>query len=691
MQYEKLFSEGQIGSAKLKNRVAMSPMVMGTGTPSGIPSEQMMTYYEARAKGGAGLIITEATRVEDRTGALHPLQLAMSHDYHIAPFSKMVERIHQHGAKIFVQLHHPGRQNYSLLMETINISQPIGKLWHGYWDVFFKVAGFNETLEKSGLLPAVVAPSNVPCQLQNQKTRALRHHEIKKIISAFGDAALRVKKSGADGIELHGAHGYLIQQFLSPHTNRRTDEYGGSFENRMRFISEIIAGIRQKCGNDFPLTVRLSVDEFYDKIGKPEQGLHLEDGVKIAQALEKLGVDALNISSATYETKNYWLEPVTFDIGWRSYLAETIKKAVSIPVLAANNIRTPKQAEAQLQNSVQDFICLGRPLLADPDWAKKAQAEKSEDITHCISCLWCFESMLSGGFKGVSGECAVNPRTCREYEIPEEPVKNGNKRTIVIIGTGPAGLMAAKVLSQRDFNTVVLEKNDKSGGQLLLGNQPPKKEKISWCFEDLQRDTEKNGTEFHFNTVATIEKINKYKPYAVFLASGAREIVPNLPGVHNENVYCVSDILSGKISLENKDIAVIGSGMTGLETAEFLADKGNEVTVFEMAEILAPGVYHQHLDDILPKLRNYDVKMLTSRQLMAIDTDEIIIQNTKTKYEYKFEVDAVVLSIGVCPENTLAKDLKQHFKHVAIVGDAQQIGRIAEATHSAFDKAINLE
>ena len=440
-QYEKLFSEGQIGTVQLKNRVVMSPMVLGTGGLDGTPGEQMMQYYEERAKGGVGLIITEATRVDEKHGPLAPRQLAMSKDRHIEPFAKMVKRIHRHGAKVFCQLHHPGRQNLSLLVGTWRLSEAIGRHWHGYWDIFFKVAQHADMVEKTGLLPPVVAPSPVPCRLQKQKTRALKTAEIKELVREFGAAAKRVQLAGADGVELHGAHGYLIQEFLSPYTNRRTDEYGGSFDNRMRFITEIIAEIRRQCGADFPIIARISVDEFYREIGDPaDEGITLDEGIRIAKRLEECGIDAIDVSSATYETMNYWLEPTSFQTGWRSYLAKTVKQNVSIPVLAANLIRSPEQAEQQLKEGIQDFISLGRPLLADPDWANKAKAGRPEEIRRCICCLWCFESMLDGAVRNRPGQCAVNPRTCREVGIPKEPKKDGDGRIVAIVGAGVSGV-----------------------------------------------------------------------------------------------------------------------------------------------------------------------------------------------------------------------------------------------------------
>lgn len=691
MPYETLFSPANIGNVTIKNRVVMAPMVMGTGAPDGTPTEQMKCYYEERAKGGVGLIITEATRVDDATGVLAPRQLAMSRDKHIEPFAQMVKRVHKHGTKIFCQLHHPGRQNYSILVGTSNISQAIGSVWRGYWKLFFQLAQMNAMLEKTGLLLPVVGPSAVPCRHQKQKTRALKLKEIKKIIQEFGDAAYRVKQAGADGVELHGAHGYLIQQFLSPYTNRRTDEYGGSFENRMRFLEEIIGDIRQKCGKDFPLVVRLTVEEFYDKIDKEDHGLHLPEGVRIAKWLEQLGVDALDISSASYETMNYWLEPVTFAPGWRAYLAKAVKDAVDIPVLAANLVRSPEQAEQQLRDGVQDFISLARPLLADSAWANKAQAGRPQDIKRCIQCLWCFESMLDKAWCGKAGECAVNPRTCSEVKYPEKPNAVGEGRVVAVVGAGPAGLMAAETLAKRGFRPVVLEKEAQAGGQVTLAAQPPDKEKLFWCIADLKHTVEALGVEIRYNTAATPELLQEMNPYAIFIATGGKSLMPKIPGVEAAHVHTVEQVLCNEVDLRDKRVAVIGSGLTGLETAEFLCAKGNEVTVVEMAPTLAPGAYHQHVEDILPRLQQYGVAFQTGQKLVEIGQQSITLKNCQTQEQTKAEADAVVLAVGVCACNELYQWAKQRYRHTYAVGDAKSIGKIANATRAAYHAAMALE
>ena len=327
MQYKKLFTPGKIGNVEIKNRIVMPPMMLGFGQMDGTPTKEMMDYYEERAIGGCGLIVTEITRVNDFSGASAFAQLAISHDYHIAPLKEMIDRIHRHGAKMFIQLHHPGRQNIGLMMGTVPLSIAMERIMGKAYDrMFYKVAPFGKKLMEKDLVLKTWAPSKSPrAYSAESKNREMSVHEIKKIIQQFVDGAVRAKKAGADGVELHAAHGYLIQQFLSPYTNHRTDAYGGSLENRMRFLLEILQGIKSACGKDFPVIVRLTVDECYKEIGREGVGYTLDEGVQMAKALDKAGVDAIDVSSASYDTYNYWLEPTSFDPGWRKYMAATVK------------------------------------------------------------------------------------------------------------------------------------------------------------------------------------------------------------------------------------------------------------------------------------------------------------------------------------------------------------------------------
>lgn len=691
MLYEMLFSPLNIGQVTIKNRVVMAPMLMGFGTFDGTPTHRLMDYYEERAKGGAGLIITEITRVDDKNGAAAFSQLGMSKDYQIAPMKEMVDRIHKHGAKIFVQLHHPGRQNMGLLVGTVPLSIFLERFLPFYSKMLYKIVPAGKLLLKYHLVPRVLSPSK--CErsyFSDGINRTMRKGEIEKLIGQFANAAQRAKKSGADGVELHAAHGYLIQQFISPITNKRNDEYGGSLENRMRFLTEIIRRIRRKCGSDFPIVVRLSVDECYDKIGKPGKGYGLDEGIQIAKLLEQKGIDAIDISSAAYDTFNYWLEPPSFECGWRAYMAKAVKSEVSIPVIAANLIRSPEQAEKQLQDCTQDFISLGRPMLSDPYWVKKVSDGNEKSVKRCICCLYCIESMHSNAFKGSHGRCSVNPTLGRENE---QLKINGKGKTVVIAGAGPGGLTAAEMLAKRGFETIVLEQSSKVGGQIMLAENIPHKEKILWCVDDLYHAAVAAGAQIKLNTKADKESIAGYAPYAVIIATGGNAIKPKtIQGVGLPNVCTVTEVLNGKVIITGKQVAVIGSGMTGLETAELLAQQGNKVYVVEMAKSIAPGTWMQHRDDILPRLEEKGVEALTSKKLTAIHRNFITLESTGfQKDQSQLQCEQVVLSIGVSSQNSLYQELSPIYKNLLLIGDACKTGRIADATASAYEAVLTVE
>ena len=693
MKYDMLFTPMNIGKCEIKNRIVMAPMHLGLGGIDGKVTERLMDYYEERAKGGTGLIIMEITRVNDITGASCFAQPGVSHDYQIKPLSEMAERLHKHGAKFFVQLHHAGRQNVGLMVGTLPACVALNRAIPNFEKLLYSVTPtVGKKMIDNNIVPPSAGPSKAPAAyFAGGYVRGLTKREVKGLIRDFIEGAKRVQKAGCDGVELHAAHGYLLQQFLSPYTNRRKDEYGGSLENRMRFILEIIAGIKEECGKDFPVVVRLSVDECYDKIGHPERGYNLEEGVRMAKRFEEAGVDAIDVSCAGYDTYNYWLEPISFEPGWRKYMAKAVKDAVSIPVIAANLIRSPKQAEEQLIEGTQDFVSLGRPHIADPHWAEKVQNGKEKDIKRCICCLNCIETMTENAFLGTHAKCSVNPCIGREKKTNALKV-NGDSRVVAVVGAGVAGLTCAEVLGKRGFKPIVIEKEKKVGGQLNLANKPPKKDKISWAYEDLYNAAKKAGAEFIFGQEATPEYVNTLKPYAVIIATGAAPISPRFDGEYNPANVCTTDkILLGKVRPKGKKVAVIGSGMTGLETSQMLAENGNDVTVIEMADTVAPGTWMQHTDDIVPELEKLGVKIKTSEKLVRIMDGYIETKGTKTLAISRTDADIVVLALGV---RSVKKDVdvyRNYGRKVYVVGDALKTGKIATATESAFDVAFNLE
>ena len=675
MSYDMLFSPMKIGNVEIKNRIVMAPMCMGFGQYNGCATETMMDYYEERAKGGVGLIFTEITRINDITGASSFGQLGMSHDYQIPALREMADRIHKHNCKIMVELHHPGRQNLGLMIGTVPICNIGSKLMGNLYTKILTQAVIpqGKKLQDKHIVPRTVAPSKCErSKMSDSVNRELSVNEIKRIICQFIEGAVRVKKAGCDGVELHAAHGYLIQQFLSPNTNKRTDQYGGSLENRMRFLLEIIDGIRSNCGKDFPIVVRLTVDEMYSEIGQNGKGYNLEEGIKMAKILSDKGIDAIDVSSAAYDTFNYWLEPTTFTPGWRKYLASEVKKVVDIPVIAANLIRSPKQAEMQLEEGTQDFISLGRPLIADPHWPNKVKSGNENLIKRCVCCLYCFESMMKGAYKYTHGNCSVNPFVGRENVSLKQ---NGNGRKVLIIGAGCAGLTAAELLSKRGFDVTVLEKESKQGGQLNLASKPPHKEKINWVCEDLLSNAINSGAKVLFDIKADKDIIASYSPEIVITATGGNAIHPK--SFNGDNVVTVTQILNGDIDISNKKVAVIGSGMTGLETSELLVSKGNKVTVVEMADKIAPGAWFQQLDDALPVLEKAGTEFLTSHKLLSVSSSGIELENLKENKAVAIKVDLVVLSLGVRSDNSLYNDIKSSDSYkVYNIGDSNKMNPI---------------
>lgn len=644
MDYKKLFVKGKIGRLELKNRIVMPAMGTGFASSTGEASDEIIKYYEARARGGCGLIITEVTRVDEDTGIATSNQLCATDGKHIPRLTRLADAVHRYDTKIFLQLHHPGRETPSHLL-------------HG---------------------KQIVAPSPIPCSVIGETPRELTTEECDALVKKFISAAYIAKAAGIDGVELHAAHGYLINQFLSPTTNQRTDKYGGDFVNRLRFLTDIVIGIRYTCGPDFPISVRLSADEFV------EGGLKLPDSVKIARHLESIGVQAINVSSGTYESGATVIEPYSFEEGWKKHLAKEIKANVKIPVIAVNNIKHPKVAEQLLEEDVCDFVGIARGQLVDPEWANKAKYGREAYLRKCIGCLYCFKIANTGR----AVQCTVNPCVGREIEYSDEKLaRNGAGRTVAVIGGGPGGMQAAYILAKRDFKVVLFEKSGALGGTLNIGDKPPHKHLISELVETQKAEVESVGVEVRLNTAPTVEMVKALHPYGVIMAVGGEPIRPNVPGIDQENVYAAEDILAGKTILSDKSIVVVGGGVTGLETAEVLG-KDNKVTVVEMMDGVGLSLYASVRATLLKRLDDLGVRILTGHGLSGIESDHVTLSVTKSAFTEDLKADAVVIAIGVHPRKKLVEEFEAAFDKVTAVGDARQSGLIADAIREANDKAF---
>ena len=691
--YDLLLSPMKIGSMTVKNRTVMTAAEFSLGQTDGRPTERLMDYYEERARGGVGMIIPGICRVNDMGGASTFTQLAMSHDYHIEPMREFAERLHRHGAKLCIQLHHPGRQGMASAINSLPLVIPVADRFPGVMDQVFKCTPLLLGMEAKGICFSVQAPSKVELAKHGAtRMHAMSKREIRSLIQDFIEAAVRCQKAGVDCVELHAGHGYIIQQFLSPHTNRRTDEYGGSFDKRMRFLTEIIQGIRARCGRDYPLTVRLTADEMYDRVGRPGVGYGLETGKRIAKRLEELTVDAINVTSACYDAYNYWLEPTSFEPGWRKYLAREIKSAVSIPIIAANVIRTPEQAEKQLEEGDQDFVASARAFICDPHWVEKAAAGHPEEIRRCIGCLNCIRSFMNNAGVGKPGECALNMSVAREKAYFSMP-RDGEGRRIVVIGAGPAGLTAAQTLAMRGFDVTVYEKDAMPGGQVLTAAACHLKDKLYWCIEDLMTAAKKAGAKIELGVELSAKEIADMDPWGVVVATGGEPLRPrSIEGVDGENVFTAPQIIHREKVLRDADVVVAGSGMTGLETAEILNETGNRVTVIEMAPELAPGTWFQLVDDEMERLGKTDTRFETGTKLLAVDKEGVTVQDVKSGQQRRIPAQYLVLSLGVKPAGELARQLdKLSVRRIWRVGDAVKSGTIADACHSAFDTVMAIK
>lgn len=649
---KKLFSSGRIGSLEIRNRVVMPAMETGLNSITGEVTDRIVAYYEARAAGGCGLIITEITRVAGGAGIGHPVQLNATAPGMIPGLERLAHAVHRHGGKIFCQLHHPGREGREMF---------------------------------SG--EQIVGPSAIKSLANEEVPRELTTEEVGEIVGKFVMSAKMCEMAGIDGVELHGAHGYLIQQFMCEYSNQRTDKYGGDFLKRMQFPTEIIRGIRMACGEHFPITIRINGDDFF------EGGMTIDESVEIAKHLEKIGFDALNVSAGGYAAPNESTEPISYDQGWKRHLGKRIKEAVSIPVIACDVIRKPDFAEQLLIEDNLDFVALGRAQLADPEWCNKSRLGHEEDIRPCISCLYCAEQL--GSARTI--KCAVNPRCSSELVYDKEMKKDGRGQRVVVVGGGPGGMQAAISLAQRGFKPILFEKSAKLGGYALMASIPPHKDKLCWLIDSMAIEMDKLEIDVRFNTEATPGKVMALSPAAVFLATGGKPIKPPFPGVNLKHVYMVDDVLTESFNETGKEFVVVGSGLTGLEVAEYLATKGNKVTVIEREYNIAPGSgsgigtdQSPNVVDVLKHLKELDVEIKVSTELAEIREDGTILVNGN-EGEMVMPAEAVVLSLGVRGDSQLIQSFKAQFEHLYILGDAYKQGRIADAIHMAYESVYYLK
>lgn len=643
MAYEKLFEAGRIGGLTIRNRSVMSPMGTDLADTSGNASPRLIAYYAERAKGGIGLIINEYTGVDDVDSIPTQHNLRMAQDYNVKAAEELTRTIHQYGARIFAQLHHGGATSKSAFTGRQNLS-----------------------------------PSGVPMAPGGEEPREMTLEDIKRVQDKFVAAAVRCKKAGYDGVELHGAHSYLIAQFFSKYYNRRTDAYGGSLENRCRFIDEIIDGIRAKLGR-YPISVRICGDEM-----TPEPGfLTLEDGLEIGKHLESRGIDCINISNGSSWNGNANCEPFSYTPGWKKHVAKAFREALSIPVIATNTIKDPDFAEALLEEGVCDFVALGRSQFADPEFMNKAKAGHPEKIRRCIGCMYCRERLLGGA---MPVECSLNPRLGTEYRYRWQDLqKNGGGRTVAVVGGGPGGMECAVILAKRGFRVTLFEKGSALGGTLNVAKLPPHKANLQGVADVLALEMEELGVAVKLNTEATPELVASMKPAGVFLAVGAPPVVPkSIPGI--EKAVLAEDVILGNAACQGS-VALIGTGLTGLECAEMVLAEGHPLTMVEMNPAVGQGIYNVVFNDIMSRIQPHHPTVLTSHKLTAVDDGGAVVENMATGQTEHIDAGTVILALGTHNQEALAQGFEKAGLQTFLVGSAETPGRIAGAIRSGFEKA----
>ncbi|MBW1893641.1 MAG: FAD-dependent oxidoreductase [Deltaproteobacteria bacterium] len=654
----KLFQPIKIADVEIKNRIAMSPMGTNLCEENGTVTDRQIEYFEERAKGGAGLIFVVSCYND--FGFKMPGGVALEDDRFLPGIRRLTDTLHSYGAKVFAQLMHQGASAHSLML--------------GH---------------------QAVSASAVFSDFTHEMPREMTIPEIKETIEHFGEGALRAKEGGFDGVEVIGQGGYLFNQFLSPLTNKRNDEYGGDLERRMKFPIEVIHKIRGKVGPGFPISYRTCGDSFMPG------GNRQKDIQMIMQAMDKAGVDIINVAAGWHQCR---VPLITMCVprGAYVYLTRGIKKVVNVPVIACHRIGNPILAEQVLLDNSADMIGMGRALLVDPDLPNKVAQGRYDEIRPCVACSNCFDGLRS------HLTCAFNPALTKEKAYQIIPAKKPKK--VIVVGGGPGGMEAARVLALRGHRVTLFEKSRKLGGQVNLAAIPPEREEFVNAVAYFSNEMKRLNIRVELGKEADIDVLKNETPDAVVIATGGTPIRPDIPGIDGKNVVYASDVLERRVEVGESAVVVCG-GAIGCETALFIAkqgtitpeaavflatrgamdaesairltQQGKKVIVFEMLDKIGRDIGRTSRWTIIQSLRLHDVEMHSFAEVIRITESGVVYMQDGE--ERKVGADTVVIAAGTQPETALFEAAKDIVPEIYRVGDCIEPRMIMDAVHEAAE------